>query len=236
MIATAIACEPGILIADEPTTALDVTIQAQVLDLLADLQREKGTAIILITHDLGVVARMADEVAVMYAGQIVEKGSVDDIFYRPAHPYTVGLQAAMPSNDPEAEHRLQPIEGSPPDLFLPPKGCAYAARCPHAMRICAERDPGPFHLGSDHFGRCWLHHEDIRGGLEIIRSGQRSRSGGGQGPDAGPTRRKAHDRQSAAGRRGPPYQTLPLAEGPKGARRGRGDADDTRARDRGPCR
>jgi len=180
MIAMAIACEPSILIADEPTTALDVTIQAQVLDLLADLQDEKGTAIILITHDLGVVARMADEVAVMYAGQIVEQGSVDDIFYRPAHPYTVGLRAAMPSNDPGAEHRLQPIDGSPPDLFSPPQGCAYAARCPHAMRICAERDPGPFHLGPDHFGRCWLHHEAVPDGLEILRSGRNRDAGPAQ--------------------------------------------------------
>ena len=164
MIAMAIACEPAILIADEPTTALDVTIQAQVLDLMGDLQREHGTAIILITHDLGVVARMADEVAVMYAGQIVERGSVDDIFYRPAHPYTVGLRAAMPSNNPDAEHRLLPIEGSPPDLFSPPVGCAYAARCPHAMRICSTHEPAPFVVGADHYGKCWLHHERAAGG------------------------------------------------------------------------
>ncbi|MFV2090042.1 MAG: ABC transporter ATP-binding protein, partial [Pseudomonadales bacterium] len=114
MIAMAIACEPAILIADEPTTALDVTIQAQILDLMTDLQRETGMAIVLITHDLGVVARMADEVLVMYAGQIVERGSVDDIFYRSAHPYTLGLKAAMPSNDPAGEQRLTPIDGGPP--------------------------------------------------------------------------------------------------------------------------
>jgi oligopeptide/dipeptide ABC transporter ATP-binding protein len=167
MIAMAIACEPAILIADEPTTALDVTIQAQVLDLMGDLQREHGTAIILITHDLGVVARMADEVAVMYAGQIVERGSVDDIFYRPAHPYTVGLRAAMPSNNPDAEHRLLPIEGSPPDLFSPPVGCAYAARCPHAMRICSTQEPAPFVVGADHYGKCWLHHERAAGGALV---------------------------------------------------------------------
>jgi len=167
MIAMAIACEPAILIADEPTTALDVTIQAQVLDLMGDLQREHGTAIILITHDLGVVARMADEVAVMYAGQIVERGSVDDIFYRPAHPYTVGLRAAMPSNNPDAEHRLLPIEGSPPDLFSPPVGCAYAARCPHAMRICGTQEPAPFVVGADHYGKCWLHHEKAAGGALV---------------------------------------------------------------------
>ncbi len=170
MIAMAIACEPAILIADEPTTALDVTIQAQVLDLMQDLQRDRGTAIILITHDLGVVARMADEVAVMYAGQIVERGSVDDIFYRPAHPYTVGLRAAMPSNNPAAEHRLLPIEGSPPDLFSPPVGCAYAARCPHAMRVCNTHDPAPFAVGKGHFGKCWLHHERVPGGAQRIVS------------------------------------------------------------------
>lgn len=161
MIAMAIACEPAILIADEPTTALDVTIQAQVLDLMTDLQRDRGTAIVLITHDLGVVARMADEVAVMYAGQIVEKGSVDDIFYRSGHPYTVGLRAAMPSNEKGQEHKLQPIDGSPPDLFSPPKGCAFAARCPHAMRVCAEIEPARFDLAPDHFAKCWLHHPDL---------------------------------------------------------------------------
>jgi len=170
MIAMAIACEPAILIADEPTTALDVTIQAQVLDLMADLQRDRGTAIILITHDLGVVARMANEVAVMYAGQIVERGSVDDIFYRPAHPYTVGLRAAMPNNDPAAEHRLMPIDGSPPDLFDPPKGCAYAARCPHAMRICSTDEPGAFAVGEGHFGKCWLHHAKVPGGIDRLRT------------------------------------------------------------------
>ena len=125
MIAMAIACEPAILIADEPTTALDVTIQAQILDLMTDLQRATGMAIVLITHDLGVVARMADEVVVMYAGQIVERGTVDDIFYRSAHPYTLGLRAAMPTNDPAGDHELLPIEGSPPDLFAPPPGCAH---------------------------------------------------------------------------------------------------------------
>jgi oligopeptide/dipeptide ABC transporter ATP-binding protein len=158
MIAMSIACEPAILIADEPTTALDVTIQAQVLDLMGDLQRKTGMAIILITHDLGVVARMADEVVVMYAGQVAEQGTVDDIFYRSAHPYTLGLRGAMPSNDPTAEHRLLPIEGSPPDLFHPPKGCAYAARCPYAMRVCSDNDPGAFHQAPQHFARCWLHH------------------------------------------------------------------------------
>jgi len=159
MIAMAIACEPPILIADEPTTALDVTIQAQILDLLRDLQRENGMSIILITHDLGVVARMAEHVLVMYAGQMVEHGSVDDIFYRSGHPYTMGLRAAMPSNDPEAEARLTPIEGSPPDLFHPPSGCGYCARCPYAMQVCLDQPPMAHALGDGHQARCWLHHE-----------------------------------------------------------------------------
>jgi oligopeptide/dipeptide ABC transporter ATP-binding protein len=160
MIAMAIACEPSILIADEPTTALDVTIQAQILDLLRELQRTTGMAMILITHNLGVVARVADDVAVMYAGRIVEKGSVDDIFYRSAHPYTVGLRRAMPRNDPAAKHGLQPIEGTPPDMFNPPKGCSYFARCPYAMRLCETNDPPRFYPNPDHYSHCWLHHHD----------------------------------------------------------------------------
>jgi oligopeptide/dipeptide ABC transporter ATP-binding protein len=163
MIAMAIACEPAILIADEPTTALDVTIQAQILDLLGDLQKETGMAIILITHDLGVVARMADDVLVMYAGEVVEKGSVDDIFYRSGHPYTQGLRLAMPSNrqvsTDEDEQTLVAIDGSPPDLFNPPTGCAYHPRCPYAMRVCAERTPPVEALGTGHHTQCWLHHE-----------------------------------------------------------------------------
>lgn len=158
MIAMSIACKPAILIADEPTTALDVTIQAQILDLLNDLQAEYGMAIILITHDLGVVARMADQVAVMYAGKIVEYGSVDDIFYRSAHPYTIGLRDAMPTNDPALQHHLDPIEGSPPDLFAPPPGCGYNPRCPHAMQVCAEKQPQGFSLSQEHRSHCWLHH------------------------------------------------------------------------------
>jgi oligopeptide/dipeptide ABC transporter ATP-binding protein len=158
MIAMAIACKPALLIADEPTTALDVTIQAQILDLLRELQKETGMAIILITHDLGVVARMADEVAVMYAGQVVEAGSVDDVFYRSSHPYTLGLKQAMPSNHRDVTQRLLPIEGSPPDLFAPPAGCAYAARCPHAMQVCQARAPEIFAAGQGHVSRCWLQH------------------------------------------------------------------------------
>ncbi|MCM2279036.1 MAG: ABC transporter ATP-binding protein [Oligoflexia bacterium] len=164
MIAMAIACNPRILIADEPTTALDVTIQAQILALLKELQKALGMSIILITHDLGVVARMADRVAVMYGGQIVEAGSVDGVFYRSAHPYTLGLRSAMPGSalaraQAGGKKRLLPIEGSPPDLFSPPAGCAYFDRCPMALRICERKNPALAALGeSGHQGRCWLHH------------------------------------------------------------------------------
>jgi oligopeptide/dipeptide ABC transporter ATP-binding protein len=168
MIAMAIACEPKILIADEPTTALDVTIQSQILDLLRELQGETGMAIILITHDLGVVARMADRVNVMYAGEIVERGTTDDIFYRSAHPYTLGLRDAMPSHTSDRAHRLRPIEGSPPDLFAPPVGCGYFARCPHAMRICQSNRPPLFGLDAGHASRCWLHHEDAHRRVERL--------------------------------------------------------------------
>ena len=160
MIAMAIACEPAILIADEPTTALDVTIQAQILDLLNDLQQETQMSIILITHVLGVVARMADEVMVMYAGQVVEHGSVDDIFYRSAHPYTLGLRGAMPTNNREGNQTLVPIDGSPPDLFQPPAGCGYCARCPHAMKVCQSDAPAIATMSSEHWSRCWLHDND----------------------------------------------------------------------------
>jgi oligopeptide/dipeptide ABC transporter ATP-binding protein len=173
MIAMAIACQPKILIADEPTTALDVTIQAQILDLLQDLQRETGMAIILITHDLGVVARMADRVNVMYAGEIVERGTAEDIFYRSAHPYTLGLRDAMPSNNLARSHRLQPIDGSPPDLFAPPVGCGYFARCPHAMLICRGERPPLFGLDSGHASRCWLQHEDAGRSIERLHTARR---------------------------------------------------------------
>jgi len=158
MIAQSLACSPSLLIADEPTTALDVTIQAQILDLLKELQSRDGMAIILITHDLAVVARTAHNVCVMYAGQIVEQGSVDDIFYKSAHPYTLGLKLAMPINVSQQNKKLEPIPGSPPDLFSPPSGCGYAARCPHAMRICHKENPPLFSDPSQpfHAARCWL--------------------------------------------------------------------------------
>lgn len=161
VIAMSIACKPEVLIADEPTTALDVTIQAQILTLLRELQSSQGLSIILITHDLGVVARMAHDVCVMYAGKIVESGSVDDIFYRSAHPYTLGLRAAMPSNRRDRQ-RLQTIPGSPPDLFAPPAGCGFFERCPHAMQLCALQQPPQFggNPGATHRSACWLQHAD----------------------------------------------------------------------------
>jgi oligopeptide/dipeptide ABC transporter ATP-binding protein len=174
MIAMAIACEPDILIADEPSTALDVTIQAQILELLEELQRTRGMAIVLITHDLGVVARMADDVVVMYAGEIVEKGSVDEVFYNSAHPYTLGLRAAMPSNATTKGEGLRPIEGSPPDMFDPPPGCAYFARCPHAMRLCERNHPPRFDVGPHHYGRCWLHHAASPHDVPALYRGVRS--------------------------------------------------------------
>ncbi len=163
MIAMAIACHPSMLIADEPTTAVDVTVQAQILSLLGDLQRENRMSIILITHDLGVVAQMADDVAVMYAGQIVEQGTVDEIFYQPAHPYTLGLQAARPHADERRKERLEPIEGTPPDLFNPPAGCAYFDRCPWARKLCESVTPPLWTLETQHASRCWLHHESSSG-------------------------------------------------------------------------
>ena len=160
VIAIAIACRPKILICDEPTTALDVTIQAQIMDLLAEIKEETNTAIILITHDLGVVAGMADRVAVMYAGKVVETGAVEDIFYRNAHPYTQALLKSLPTVDADKKDRLVSIPGPPPDLLAPPKGCAFGARCKHCMKICQEEQPPEFTLGEGHVASCWLLHPD----------------------------------------------------------------------------
>ncbi len=155
MIAMALACNPKVLIADEPTTALDVTIQAQILSLIKELAQKFKMAIVLITHDLGVVAQMADRVAVMYAGKIVEEGTVDDIFYRSAHPYTLGLKGAMPKV--EQSGRLESIPGTPPDLFSPPPGCAFSARCPSALAVCHTHQPPEFKILNGSVS-CWLHH------------------------------------------------------------------------------
>ncbi|HEV7545275.1 MAG TPA: ABC transporter ATP-binding protein [Reyranella sp.] len=153
MIAMALACGPDLLIADEPTTALDVTIQAQILDLMRGLRRDTGTAIILITHDLGVVAEMADDVAVMYAGQIVERAPVRDLFARPEHPYTVGLLGSIPRLD-EKRERLPSIEGRVPDMTRPPEGCRFAARCPFVEPACRAAAPPLIEVAPDHLTRC----------------------------------------------------------------------------------
>ena len=160
MIAMALSCNPKLLIADEPTTALDVTIQAQIMELLADIKNEIHTAIILITHDLGVVAGSADRVAVMYAGKIVETGSTRDIFYHSAHPYTQALIGSLPSVDVTKQQRLVSIPGTPPDLLAPPKGCGFAARCKYCMRVCQEEYPPEFTVGEGHTANCWLLHPD----------------------------------------------------------------------------
>ena len=154
MIAMALACEPDILIADEPTTALDVTIQAQILELMGKLQKELGMAIIMITHDLGVVAQMCDEVIVMYAGSICEKGTADEIFYNPGHEYTKGLMRSIPSTT-SAGTRLQPITGTPIDLLNMPKGCPFAPRCDGAMKICLSDRAPVTELSSTHWSACW---------------------------------------------------------------------------------
>lgn len=155
MIAMALMCKPDILIADEPTTALDVTIQAQVLTLIQQLQKKHQMAVLLITHDMGVVAEMADEVIVMYASQAIEKGGVFDVFDRRAHPYTLGLFASRPSAVP-AQGQLQPIKGSVPPLNQYPKGCRFHTRCPYAMEKCREEKVPEFSISSNHFAKCWL--------------------------------------------------------------------------------
>lgn len=156
VIAMALVCNPKILIADEPTTALDVSIQAQILDLMKNLQQKMDTAIILITHDLGVVASMADRVAVMYAGKIVEQGTLDDIFYNPQHPYTLGLLQSMPKLNEDRSIPLLPIQGSPPDLATLGEGCAFAARCPHTMKVCHHFTPEDTVVEGNHTVACWL--------------------------------------------------------------------------------
>ncbi|UJL45971.1 ABC transporter ATP-binding protein [Virgibacillus sp. NKC19-16] len=155
VIAIALICEPELLIADEPTTALDVTIQAQILELFEKIQAATGVSIILITHDLGVVAKIADRIAVMYAGKIIEEGTKREIFYESEHPYTQGLLNSVPRLDVKGE-KLTPIEGTPPDLFAPPRGCPFTARCPFAMKVCANVYPENTHLSDTHNVDCWL--------------------------------------------------------------------------------
>lgn len=159
MIAIALVGQPSIVIADEPTTSLDVTIEAQILDLLKELQQRFQSSIILITHDLGVIAKLCDRVLVMYGGKIVERGSVEEIFYNTKHPYTAGLMKSIAHLDIDKGEKLTPIEGTPPDLFSPPKGCPFAARCEYAMEICEEEMPKQYHISEGHETACWLEHE-----------------------------------------------------------------------------
>lgn len=154
MIAMALACEPDILIADEPTTALDVTIQAQILDLIKDLQKQLGMSVMLITHDLGVVAEMCDEVIVMYAGQVCERGTADEIFYNPKHEYTKGLIRSIPTASDD-DHRLEPIGGTPVDLLNMPDGCPFAPRCDNAMKVCLTHKAKEMMINDCHAASCW---------------------------------------------------------------------------------
>ena len=157
MIAIAFACDPKLLIADEPTTALDVTIQAQIIDLIKALQKEKNASVILITHDLGVVANIADRIVVMYAGQIVERGTSIEVFHHPRHPYTNALLEAVPRLDLQNKQQLASIEGTPPDLIAPPKGCPFCTRCKYCMEICCEQQPPVLNFGDGHEASCWLY-------------------------------------------------------------------------------
>ncbi len=160
MIAIALACEPKLLIADEPTTALDVTIQAQILELMMELKDKLGMAIIMITHDLGVVASMCERIAVMYAGRIIEYGTTDDIFYHPKHEYTKGLIRSIPRLDTKEHERLVPIEGTPVDMLNPPAGCPFAPRCDAAMQICLREMPPVTTFGDVHYTQCWLNQKE----------------------------------------------------------------------------
>ena len=159
MIAMALACEPDILIADEPTTALDVTIQAQILELMQELKDKLGMSIIMITHDLGVIAEMCDEIIVMYAGRVCERGTADEIFYNPRHEYTKGLLRSIPKLD-YGKEKLTPIGGSPVDLLNMPRGCAFAARCDSAMKVCLTQQPEEIAINKDHMASCWLNVRD----------------------------------------------------------------------------
>lgn len=158
MIALAMVCNPQLLIADEPTTALDVTVQAQILDLMKKLQEQLGMSIILITHDLGIVADVSDRVVVMYAGQILEVGLTDEIFTSPKHPYTRKLLASVPRLDMNRSENLHSIDGTPPDLYIPPKGCSFYDRCTEAMTICKDHLPNLMEHSCTHESRCWLNH------------------------------------------------------------------------------
>lgn len=157
MIAIALACNPNLLIADEPTTALDVTIQAQIIELIKNLQEKLGTSVVIITHDLGVVADIAKRIVVMYSGKIIERGLCDEIFYNPKHPYTWALLNAVPRLDLKNKQELVAIQGTPPDLIAPPKGCPFSTRCKYCMKVCLEKEPEVYNFGDTHSAACWLY-------------------------------------------------------------------------------
>jgi len=167
MIAMALACEPKLLIADEPTTALDVTIQAQIIELMIELKNKLGMAIIMITHDLGVVANICDRIAVMYAGKIIESGLTDDIFYNPKHEYTKGLLKSIPKMYEADYERLVPIEGTPVDMLNPPKGCPFASRCDSCMKICLREMPPVKNFSETHYSQCWLNELEEDNNTEV---------------------------------------------------------------------
>ena len=168
MIAIALACEPKLLIADEPTTALDVTIQAQILELMMELKNKLGMSIIMITHDLGIVASMCEKIAVMYGGRIVEYGTTDEIFYEPKHEYTKGLLRSIPRLDDKEHDQLDPIEGTPIDLLNPPKGCPFAPRCNQCMKICLKEMPPVSTFGDVHYTQCWMNQKAQMEGGESL--------------------------------------------------------------------
>ena len=170
MIAIALVSKPSLIICDEPTTSLDVTIEAQILDLLMDLRKTLGTSIIMITHDLGVIAKLCDRVVVMYGGKVVEHGTANDIFYDTAHPYTHGLMHSIARLDMGKGEKLSPIEGTPPDLFAPPAGCPFAARCEYAMEVCYQYPPQETEIAGQHCSSCWLLHEKGKAkGVDLTR-------------------------------------------------------------------
>ncbi|MCL2323557.1 MAG: ABC transporter ATP-binding protein [Oscillospiraceae bacterium] len=167
MIAMALACEPKLLIADEPTTALDVTIQAQILELMMDLKKKFDTSIIMITHDLGIVSQMCDNIAVMYGGKVVEYGTAEDIFYNPRHEYTKGLLNSIPKLLEGQKERLVPIEGTTPDMLNPPEGCPFAPRCRKCMKVCLKYMPPVTNISESHISACWLIQKEAKEGVKI---------------------------------------------------------------------
>jgi oligopeptide transport system ATP-binding protein len=172
MIAIALACRPKVLIADEPTTALDVTIQSQIMELITSLKKELNMGVILVTHDLGVVASVADSIQVMYAGKIVEKAGVRELFYTPKHPYSAALLKSVPKTGNRKDNALYSLRGTPPDLLKAPKGCAFAARCEYGMRVCREFEPEALSFSDTQWCSCWLYHDKAdRSGVSFMGTG-----------------------------------------------------------------